>query len=273
MNIYGFAWSALGALLYLPTVVSAQPLPIAALDGCTVPITAPPGYVISKIGATSYWGEIKVVISRTDEGPNVSEITTFYVTSPIEKQEGYSGRDRQPNSRTRVRPGRSFVVAHPAEDYLPANDMKTINEHAYKLTILPLFMRSGSPFCMRQAAQIPPPGLNNVQWAPKTKFLFFSEYGAPVRAAIVVDFDKAPAPTIDMIDPSSGTVNGGTPVTITGKDLFQATSVVIGSAITLDSATATSIVLKTPKNVVGPIDVSVTTPSGTDTKKNAYTYK
>ncbi len=76
------------------------------------------------------------------------------------------------------------------------------------------------------------------------------------------------------ISPTSGTILGGTRVTISGMNLAGATEVRIGGTpisnfTVVDRNTITAV---TPANTAGTVDVVVTTPSGTDTGSALYTY-
>jgi hypothetical protein len=83
-----------------------------------------------------------------------------------------------------------------------------------------------------------------------------------------------PIPTFTGIMPVSGSTSGGTLVTITGTNLTGTTGV------TFDGIAATGITVvndntitaTTPAHTAGAITVVVTTPSGTATGTNAYTY-
>ncbi len=72
------------------------------------------------------------------------------------------------------------------------------------------------------------------------------------------------APTVTGVSPSTGTVNGGTTVTITGSDFTGATAVNFGDGLapsfTVDSSTR---ITATSPPGGGPVDVVVTTPGGT----------
>lgn len=83
-----------------------------------------------------------------------------------------------------------------------------------------------------------------------------------------------PMPEVWSKDILSGTVNGGTTMTITGRWLTGATATVGGVAATNVAVVAGggSMTLKTPPGVPGPVDVSVTTPGGTATLFEKYTY-
>lgn len=84
----------------------------------------------------------------------------------------------------------------------------------------------------------------------------------------------AGAPTVTAISPVSGPIAGGTAVTITGTNFTGASNITIGgvtpTAVTVVSAT--SITATTPAHAAGAVDVVVTTPVGTGTGRNLFTY-
>ena len=72
-------------------------------------------------------------------------------------------------------------------------------------------------------------------------------------------------PTVSSVSPSSGTVDGGTQVTISGAGFTDAKWVSFGSTVVTDfSATDSQIVVTSPYwGIPGEMDVTVTTPLGT----------
>lgn len=91
-----------------------------------------------------------------------------------------------------------------------------------------------------------------------------------LTAAIQIDA----ASTISTISPSSGPAAGGVGVTLTGSGFTGATGITFGgiaatSVYVVDSTTLTAV---TPAHATGAVDVVVTTPNGTGTKTNGYTY-
>ncbi|MGA8863485.1 MAG: IPT/TIG domain-containing protein [Gallionella sp.] len=82
------------------------------------------------------------------------------------------------------------------------------------------------------------------------------------------------APTVTAISPTSGPTTGGTSVTITGTSFTGATAVTIGgaAATSVVVVSATSITAVTPAGTLGAQNVVVTTPGGTGTGTNLYTY-
>ena len=83
-----------------------------------------------------------------------------------------------------------------------------------------------------------------------------------------------PALTVSSMSPANGTIAGGTSVTIIGTNLVGASAATFGgtaaTGVSVINATAVSAI--TPAHAAGAINVLVTTPNGTATGTNAYTY-
>jgi hypothetical protein len=90
-------------------------------------------------------------------------------------------------------------------------------------------------------------------------------------------FSYLPPPTVTKVKVNKGPASGGTTVTITGTALGGATSVSFGanaaSQFTVSSATSISAV--SPPGTSGPVDVSVTTASGSSPSSahNVFKYE
>src|ERR1035437_9973170 len=84
----------------------------------------------------------------------------------------------------------------------------------------------------------------------------------------------AAAPTITSISPNNGAIAGGNKVTIFGTNLQLATSVTFGgTAGTIAYNPTTGDLWPTvPAHAAGTVNVAVTTPGGTVTSTNGYTY-
>ncbi|MFG1926787.1 IPT/TIG domain-containing protein [Cryptosporangium sp. NPDC048952] len=83
------------------------------------------------------------------------------------------------------------------------------------------------------------------------------------------------APTITAITPNSGTASGGTPVTITGTGLAQASAVRfdgLPGTNMVAAADGKSITVVTPTHAIGAVDVVVTLPGADATSTGGYTY-
>ncbi|WP_345718612.1 IPT/TIG domain-containing protein [Kineosporia mesophila] len=80
-------------------------------------------------------------------------------------------------------------------------------------------------------------------------------------------------PTVGALSPAVGPVAGGTSVTITGTGFTAATAVAFDTTTVTPTVTSdTSITVTTPAHAAGPVDVSVTGPSGTGVLNNAFTF-
>ena len=82
------------------------------------------------------------------------------------------------------------------------------------------------------------------------------------------------APFIASVAPVQGSIVGGIPITISGAYFTSATSVSIGGALAtnLVVVSSTTITAVTPTGTLGPADVVVTTPAGTLTSLNIFSY-
>jgi hypothetical protein len=89
-------------------------------------------------------------------------------------------------------------------------------------------------------------------------------------AAIPIDA----SPSLTNVSPSTGAASGGTGVTLTGVALTGATGITFGgtAATSVNVINSTTVTAVTPAHGVGVVDVVITTPSGSATGTNAYTY-
>jgi hypothetical protein len=84
-----------------------------------------------------------------------------------------------------------------------------------------------------------------------------------------------PAPTVSAISPNTGTANGGTAVTVTGKGFQSGAAVTIGgtAATSVTVVSSTSITAKTPAHAAGAADVVVkNTDNQAGSLSGGYTY-
>ncbi|WP_368731463.1 IPTL-CTERM sorting domain-containing protein [Delftia sp. K82] len=81
-------------------------------------------------------------------------------------------------------------------------------------------------------------------------------------------------PMLTNVAPDSGSIAGSTSVTLTGTNLTGATAVSFGGTAALGYTVnnATTITATTPAHAAGAVNVSVTTPGGSATLTNGYTY-
>jgi hypothetical protein len=97
----------------------------------------------------------------------------------------------------------------------------------------------------------------------------------PATGTNTLSVTSAATPTVTGISPTTGTVLGGTSVTVTGTNLSGATAVNFGAvAGTITANTATTVTVTSPSGSVGVVDVTVTTPGGTSATSPAdhFTY-
>ncbi len=84
-----------------------------------------------------------------------------------------------------------------------------------------------------------------------------------------------PAPTVASVSPGSGSVNGGTPISISGTGFLSGASVTVGgtAATGVTVVSGTSITATTPAHASGAVSVVVRNTDGqTGTLNNAFTY-
>ena len=96
----------------------------------------------------------------------------------------------------------------------------------------------------------------------------------PSRASTLQNAFSYASSSILSVFPNTGVVGGGALITISGNYLGGATSVTIGGApaTNLVVVSPTTITAVTPTGTLGPADVIVTTPAGTLTSLNGFTY-
>jgi hypothetical protein len=82
------------------------------------------------------------------------------------------------------------------------------------------------------------------------------------------------APTVTAMTPDVGPASGGTSVTLTGTGFRSEMQVTFGGLLATDVVvgSSTSLTALTPAHVAGDVDVSVSTPGGSDTIADGFTY-
>ena len=93
-------------------------------------------------------------------------------------------------------------------------------------------------------------------------------------ATLGFGFEYVASPTLSTASPPAGPLAGGTSVTLFGSDIAGATSVTFGGvpATNLTPVSPAILVVSTPAHSVGAVDVVVTTPGGSATLSDGYTY-
>jgi len=115
--------------------------------------------------------------------------------------------------------------------------------------------------------------------APPGYYMLFliNSSGVPsvAKSIQVVNSASNPAPTVTGIGPSSGTANGGTPVTITGTRFLSGATVKLGgtTATNVTVTSSSTITATTSAHAAGTVDVVVTNTDGqSGTLSGGYTY-
>jgi uncharacterized protein DUF11/IPT/TIG domain-containing protein len=92
-------------------------------------------------------------------------------------------------------------------------------------------------------------------------------------ATLLNGYTYLAGPTLTSVSPSTGTVDGGGSVTVFGSNLSGATEVTLGGTpATIITTAATQITVTTAAHAAGVVSVQVTTPGGSASLANAYTY-
>jgi hypothetical protein len=83
-----------------------------------------------------------------------------------------------------------------------------------------------------------------------------------------------PAPTLATVTANSGSASGGRGVTLTGTSLGGTTGVTFGgvAATSVNVVNSTTVTAVTPAHAVGAVDVVLTSPGGSATLTNGFTY-
>ncbi len=116
-------------------------------------------------------------------------------------------------------------------------------------------------------AQIFPPPFDGATVAPS---------GTEAGKEIELSAEVQPTPAVTKVSPTSGSVAGGTEVTITGTDFNAASAVKFGDlpAATYQVDSETQITATTPKSAkTGRVEVTVTTLAGTSSPVRGFTYE
>jgi len=115
--------------------------------------------------------------------------------------------------------------------------------------------------------------------APPGYYMLFliNSSGVPsvAKSIQLVNSASNPAPTVTGIGPSSGTANGGTPVTITGTGFLSGATVKLGgtTATNVTVTSSSTITATTSAHAAGTVDVVVTNTDGqSGTLSGGYTY-
>jgi hypothetical protein len=117
----------------------------------------------------------------------------------------------------------------------------------------------------------------NSNVAPPGYYMLFilNGSGVPSIASFVFLSSSGPAPTVSSVSPNSGSVSGGTTLTIVGTNFAPGATVSFAGTVATDVTvvSSTSITATTPPQAAGAVSVRVTNPdSQSSTLANGYTY-
>ena len=125
-------------------------------------------------------------------------------------------------------------------------------------------------------SSVPPLGSCTLTYTPGC--LPVSQTNFPIQGsntnAVTAAIQISDSITLTNVSPSSGSASGGTGVTLTGSGLTGATGVTFGgiAATSVNVVNSTTVTAVTPADATGTVDVVITTPSGSATDTNSFTY-
>ncbi len=98
--------------------------------------------------------------------------------------------------------------------------------------------------------------------------------GGSSDSSSATSFVYIASPTISAVSPTAGPTIGGDQVIITGTGLDGATGVTFGGVPgTITASSPTTVTATSPSHAAGAVDVTVTTPGGSDASRAAYIYE
>jgi hypothetical protein len=127
-----------------------------------------------------------------------------------------------------------------------------------------------------EVALIGAPDAIQLGWAPQVPLALPPTATPPAPPAPALFTDCRPAPSLLSVDPASGSIGGGTPVTLSGEGFATDVTVTFGSR----PATAVSVTddrtlscTSPPGPSTGPVTVTVTNATGSSSLAGAFTYR
>ncbi len=249
----------------LPTITNVNPISGSTLGGTSVVIT---GTNLSGVTSVTFGGTAAALGANTatsitvTTGAHAAGPVNVVVTTP-------GGTDTATNAYTYVVPAPTITNVNPISGstlggtsvVITGTNLSGVTSVTFGGTAAALGANTATSITVTTGAHAAGP-VNVVVTTPGGTDTATNAYTYVV-----------PAPTITNVNPISGSTLGGTSVVITGTNLSGVTSVTFGgTAAALGANTATSITVTTGAHAAGPVNVVVTTPGGTDTATNAYTY-
>jgi len=103
----------------------------------------------------------------------------------------------------------------------------------------------------------------------------YCQFSVSNTTAASVIVTSLAAPTLASITPNTGTASGGTGFSVTGTNLTGATGITFAGTVatSVNVVNSTTVTGVTPAHAAGAVDVVITTPEGTATLMNGYTYE
>jgi hypothetical protein len=141
---------------------------------------------------------------------------------------------------------------------------------------------SGAPAGWTERFDTTPTALNRVLESSDKAFAAAGAIGALSYAAginqtvweLLLAIQPPPAPTVTAVSPAAGTIDGGTPITITGTNFIAGATVDVGGSAATEVVvvSSTQITCVTPAHAAGAVTVTVTTTTGDGALATAFTY-
>ena len=130
-------------------------------------------------------------------------------------------------------------------------------------------------FATHSAGTLLPPGPPLPSPPPTCSVGLILANGATCRVDVeAICRNLVPAQMLNSVSPSLGAASGGVGVTLIGTGFTGATGVTFGgvSATSVSVVSSTTVTAVTPAHATGAVDVVITTPSGSATLVNGFTY-
>lgn len=103
----------------------------------------------------------------------------------------------------------------------------------------------------------------------------YCQFSVSNKSAASINVPTTQAPNLTGISANSGTEIGNVGVTLTGSNLTFTTAITFGgvAATSINVINDTTVTAVTPSHAVGVVDVTITTPYGSSTMTDGYTYQ
>lgn len=252
----------------VPTVTSISPISGATAGGTAVTITGTnftgaTAVVIGAVPVTSFT-VVDATTITANTGPRAAGLVGVGVTTP-------GGTGILPNSFTYVAPP-TVTAIDPVGGTIEGGTVVTITGTNFTGATAVTIGGLTASFTVSDATTIT--ATTPAHAAGAVDVAVTTPGGVGTGAGLFTYIAPPAAPTVEAINPNSGTTAGGTVVTITGTNFTGATAVSIGgvAATGVTVVSTTSITATTPAHAAGAVNVDVTTPGGVGTGVGLFTY-